>query len=138
MSNPRGAAARPTAVGTRRILVVDDDELILEVAQMSLEAVGGWQVTTASSGQEGLDRAVSDRPDAIVMDVMMPGMDGPTVAVALSQNPVTAHIPIVLLTAMAQTKGKPDLSALPVVGVLGKPFDPMLLPATLASMLGWS
>jgi CheY-like chemotaxis protein len=125
-------------VGTRRVLIVDDDELILEVAQMCLEAVGGWQVTTASSGQEGLDRALSERPDAIVMDVMMPGMDGPTAALALSENPATANIPIVLLTAMAQVKGQPDLSALPVVGILGKPFDPMLLPATLASMLGWS
>jgi CheY-like chemotaxis protein len=138
MSDTRGGAADPTALGTRRVLVVDDDELILEVAQMSLEAVGGWHVTTANSGQEGLERAVSERPDAIVMDVMMPGMDGPTTAVALRENPVTANIPIVLLTAKAQGKGQSDLSALPVVGVLGKPFDPMLLPATLASMLGWS
>ena len=69
---------------------------------MCLEAVGGWQVTTASSGQEGLDRAVSERPDAIVMDVMMPGMDGPTAAVALSKNPATTDIPIVLLTAKAR------------------------------------
>ena len=105
---------------------------------MSLEAVGGWHVTTASSGQEALDRAMTDRPDAIVMDVMMPGMDGTTAAVALSQNPATARIPVVLLTAKAQMKGQSDLSALPVVGVLGKPFNPMLLPAALASMLGWS
>lgn len=121
------------------MLIVDDDELILEVAQMSLQAVGGWQVITASSGQEGLDRAVAERPDAIVMDVMMPGMDGATAAVALSEHPVTADIPIVLLTAKkfgANDQGQ--LSALPVVGVLEKPFDPMLLPATLASMLGWS
>ena len=54
------------------------------------------------------------------------------------ENPVTTGIPIVLLTAKAQGKGQPDLSALPVVGVLSKPFDPMLLPGTLASMLGWS
>ena len=133
-----GAAHGSQEGVARRVLVVDDDELILEVAQMCLEAVGGWQVTTASSGQEGLDRAVSERPDAIVMDVMMPGMDGPTTAVALRENPVTAGIPIVLLTAKAQGKGQPDLSALPVVGVLSKPFDPMLLPGTLASMLGWS
>ena len=138
MSDTRGAAAEPTVAGTRRVLIVDDDELILEVAQMCLEAVGGWQVTTASSGQEGLDRAVSERPDAIVMDVMMPGMDGPTAAVALRDNPATAHIPIVLLTAKAHVTGQSDLTALPVVGILGKPFDPMLLPATLASMLGWS
>lgn len=138
MSDTGGVAAGSKGVGARRVLVVDDDELILEVAQMCLEAVGGWQVTTASSGQEGLDRAVSERPDAIVMDVMMPGMDGPATAVALHENPVTTGIPIVLLTAKAQGKGQTDLSTLPIIGVLSKPFDPMLLPATLSSMLGWS
>ena len=122
----------------RRVLVVDDDELILEVATMSLEMVGGWSVTTAADGQEALDRARVEQPDAIVMDVMMPGMDGTTAALALNQNPATAHIPVILLTAKSQGKGHPDLSALPVVGVLGKPFNPMLLPATLAEMLGWS
>jgi CheY-like chemotaxis protein len=138
MSHDKEGAAAATDGATRHVLVVDDDELILEVAQMSLEAVGGWHVTTANGGQEGLDRAVSERPDAIVMDVMMPGMDGPTTALALRDHPATAEIPIVLLTAKAQVAGQPDLSALPVVGVLAKPFDPMLLPATLAEMLGWS
>ena len=138
MRDSQRATAEAIGSGARRvILVVDDDEDIREVTQMSLEAVGGWQVITASGGQEALDLAVSGHPDAIVMDVMMPGMDGTTAAVALSQNPATAHIPIVLLTAKAQGKGL-DLAALPVVGVLGKPFNPMLLPATLAEMLGWS
>ena len=138
MSGAEPADAVPSAGGQRRILLVDDDEDIREVAQMSLEAVGGWHVSTASSGLEALEMAVSERPDAIVMDVMMPGMDGTTAALALNQNPATAHIPVILLTAKSQGKGHPDLSALPVVGVLGKPFNPMLLPATLAEMLGWS
>lgn len=105
---------------------------------MCLEMVGGWQVTTATSGQQGLDRAAAEHPDAIVMDVMMPGMDGATAAVALSENPVTAGIPIVLLTAKSRAAELSELSDLPVVGVLGKPFDPMTLPSTLAAMLGWS
>ena len=138
MSGTEPADAVLTAAGARRILLVDDDEDIREVAQMSLEAVGGWHVSTASSGLEALEMAVSERPDAIVMDVMMPGMDGTTAAVALSQNPATAHIPVILLTAKSQGKGRPDLSELPVLGVLAKPFNPMLLPATLAEMLGWS
>ena len=137
MSDAEAADAAVTAAGGRRILLVDDDDDIREVAQMSLEAVGGWQVCTASNGLEALELAVTERPDAIVMDVMMPGMDGTTAAVALSQNPATAHIPIVLLTAKTPGRG-PDLSELPVAGVLVKPFNPMLLPSALASMLGWS
>src|SRR6476661_8039317 len=97
----------------RRILVVDDDELILEVAQMSLEMVGGWSVTTAADGQEGLERARADLPDAIVMDVMMPGMDGPTGALALRADPATAGIPIVLLTAKVLAPERAAMAALP-------------------------
>lgn len=122
----------------RRILVVDDDELILEVAQMSLEMVGGWSVTTAADGQEGLERARADLPDAIVMDVMMPGMDGPTAALALRADPATAGIPIVLLTAKVLAPERAAMAALPVAGVLSKPFDPMELPAELSALLGWS
>jgi CheY-like chemotaxis protein len=134
-----GAGALDGQVGGgRRILVVDDDELILEVAQMSLEMVGGWDVTTAGSGQEALTRAQADQPDVIVMDVMMPGMDGPTAARLLSENPATAAIPIVLLTAKVQVAERAALAELPVAGVLSKPFDPMSLPSELAMLLGWS
>ena len=122
----------------RRILVVDDDEDIREVAQMSLEVVGGWTVTTAGDGQQALDLARREQPDAIVMDVMMPVMDGPTAAVALRADPATAGIPVVLLTASVQAAERAALAELPVAGVLGKPFDPMLLPAELSAVLGWS
>jgi CheY-like chemotaxis protein len=122
----------------RRVLVVDDDELILEVATMSLEMVGGWIVTTAADGQEAVDRARAQRPDAIVMDVMMPRMDGPTAALAIRQDPVTAGIPIVLLTASVLAAERAALAELPVAGVLSKPFDPMLLPGQLSAVLGWS
>ena len=131
------ADASPPGI-VRRVLVVDDDELILEVATMSLEMVGGWSVTTAADGQEALDRARAEQPDAIVMDVMMPRMDGPTAAIALRQDPATAGIPIVLLTASVLAAERAALAELPVVGVLSKPFDPMLLPAELSAVLGWS
>ncbi|NYG06140.1 CheY-like chemotaxis protein [Phycicoccus badiiscoriae] len=130
--------AVPNGGAVRRILVVDDDELILEVAQMSLEVVGGWTVVTASDGQQGLELARAEQPDAVVMDVMMPGMDGPTAAVAMRADPATAGIPIVLLTAKIQAADRTAFAELPVNGVLGKPFDPMLLPAELAAILGWS
>ncbi|MGA8978412.1 MAG: response regulator [Pedococcus sp.] len=124
--------------GPRRVLVVDDDELILEVAQMSLSMVGGWEVTTATGGQEALDRCARELPDAVVMDVMMPGMDGSTAAVLISQDPAISHIPVVLLTAKAQAAEDAAKSGLPVVGVLAKPFDPMTLPSQLSAMLGWT
>lgn len=122
----------------RRVLVVDDDELILEVAQMSLELVGGWSVTTAAGGQRGLELARSELPDAIVMDVMMPGLDGPTAARALAADPATAGIPIVLLTAKIQARDRATFADLPIKGVLGKPFDPMRLPGELSELLGWA
>ncbi len=124
--------------GQRRVLVVDDDELILEVAEMSLTMVGGWEVTTATGGQEALDRCARDLPDAVVMDVMMPGMDGSTAALLISQDPAISHIPVVLLTAKAQAAEDAQKSGLPVVGVLAKPFDPMTLPSQLSTMLGWT
>jgi CheY-like chemotaxis protein len=132
------AAAGSLRSVARRILVVDDDDDILEVAQMSLEVVGGWTVTTAADGEQALDRARTEQPDAIVMDVMMPVMDGPTAAVALRADPATAGIPVVLLTASVQAAERAALAELPVAGVLGKPFDPMLLPAELSAILGWS
>ena len=118
--------------------MVDDDEDILEVAQMSLEVVGGWTVTTAGDGRQALDMARREQPDAIVMDVMMPVMDGPTAAVALRADPATAGIPVVLLTASVQAAERAALAQLPVAGVLSKPFDPMLLPAELSAILAWS
>ena len=132
------AEAGSHGVVVRRVLVVDDDEDILEVAQMSLEVVGGWTVTTAGDGQQALDVARREQPDAIVMDAMMPVMDGPTAAVALRADPATAGIPVVLLTASVQPAERAALAELPVAGVLGKPFDPMLLPAELSRLLGWS
>ncbi len=65
-------------MASRRILVIDDEDDIREVAQVRLEMVGGWEVMTARSGREGIDRARSDKPDAILLDVMMPEMDGPS------------------------------------------------------------
>ena len=121
----------------KRILVVDDEDLILEVAQMSLEVVGGWSVTIARSGVEGIAAARSQLPDAIVMDVRMPGMDGPTACQHLHADPCTVDIPIILLTAQVQEADRRAFAGLPIVGVLSKPFDPMLLPSQVSTVLGW-
>ncbi len=93
-----------------RILIIDDEEDIREVAALSLETVAGWEVMVANSGAQGLARASTYQPDAILLDVMMPGMDGPTTFRELRKNPTTAHIPVLLLTAKVQAT---DRSALP-------------------------
>ena len=122
----------------RHLLVVDDEPLILEVAQLSLEMVGGWEVSTATSGLEALSKAATGRPDAILMDVMMPGMDGPTTCRRLADDPQTSDIPVILLTAKVQPSEQRQWALLPVAGVLAKPFDPMRLPTEVEDLLGWS
>ena len=86
-----------------RILIIDDEDDIREVAALSLETVAGWEVAMASSGAQGLARAVEYHPDAILLDVMMPGMDGPSTFRELRKNPATAKIPVLLLTAKVQS-----------------------------------
>jgi CheY-like chemotaxis protein len=119
------------------VLIIDDEEDIRAVAALSLETVAGWEVATANSGAQGLARAESLRPEAILLDVMMPGMDGRATFAALQQNPNTAAIPVVLLTAKTQSSERDQLAAMGVAGLLTKPFDPLTLPGEIAAILGW-
>ena len=122
---------------SHRILIIDDEDDIREVAALSLETVANWQVYTANSGAQGLARAIEHQPDAILLDVMMPGMDGPTTFRELRKNPATAHIPVLLLTAKVQSSDRRRFADLGVQAVLFKPFDPMTLHNQIASALGW-
>ncbi|HSU17338.1 response regulator [Longimicrobium sp.] len=122
---------------SRRILIVDDEDDIREVAQMSLEMVAGWEVIPASSGEEGIRLAAEHRPDAILLDVMMPGMDGPATAQRLGEDAATSAIPIILLTAKVQAADRRRFEGLGVAGVLAKPFDPMDLARQVSASLGW-
>ncbi|MGI8457694.1 MAG: response regulator [Propionibacteriaceae bacterium] len=130
--------ATGTTTATRRVLVVDDDDAIREVAQMALQIVGGWDVTTARNGQEALVKALAEQPDAILLDVMMPDMDGPTTIVHLKADPQTVAIPVILLTAKVQSRDHREWATLDMVGVIAKPFDPMSLAGQMATMLGWT
>ena len=121
----------------RRILIVDDEDDIREVAQMSLEMVAGWEVIPARSGAEGVRLAAAHRPDAILLDVMMPGMDGPATAQKLREQAETASIPVILLTAKVQPADRRRFADAGVAGVLAKPFDPMELAAQVSGVLGW-
>ena len=122
----------------RKVLIIDDEDDIREVDALSLESVAGWEVVTASSGAQGLARAQEHKPDAILLDVMMPGMDGPSTFRELRNNPLTAKIPVLLLTAKVQNSDQRRFADLGVEAVLFKPFDPMTLSAQIASVLGWS
>ena len=122
----------------RRVLIIDDEDDIREVAALSLEAVAGWDVITANSGARGIERAAADHPDAILLDVMMPQMDGPTTFRQMQLNPQTAGIPVVLLTAKVQGVDQRMFASLGVAAVLFKPFDPLTLAAQISSVLGWA
>lgn len=122
----------------KRILIVDDEDDIREVAQVSLELVGQYEVTTAASGRAGVQRARTEQPDAILLDVMMPDLDGPGTLAELRADPATRDIPVVFLTAKTQQADRARLADLGAAGILVKPFDPMKLPGEIAATLRWT
>lgn len=119
------------------MLVVDDDDSIRMVAEVALESVAGWTVLTADGGLAALDIAVLERPEAILLDVMMPGVDGPTTFRRLQANPDTRDIPVILVTAKIGIGDRNTWPDLAVAGVIPKPFDPMTLAAEVSRLLGW-
>jgi two-component system OmpR family response regulator len=118
-----------------KILIVDDEADIRRIARLSLSRVGGMEVVEAASGPEAVQRALAERPEAILLDVMMPGMDGPATLVELRARPELAAIPVLFLTAKAMTAELERLKALGVTAVLTKPFDPMRLAADVREAL---
>lgn len=121
----------------KRILIVDDEADIREVAKLSLELDCNWEVLTAGSGQEGLSMAIQQQPDAILLDMMMPEMDGTATWEALQNHPETQKIPVILLTAKTQPKEQKRYAELGVSAVLSKPFDPITLATHIAKALNW-
>lgn len=122
----------------RKVLIIDDEADIREVATLALELVAGWQVITAASGTEGLILAQAEQPHAILLDVMMPGMDGLGTFEGLKGSGQLSGIPVVFLTAKAQAAEQKKIAALGAAGVLAKPFDPLTLAENLSRTLGWS
>lgn len=120
-----------------RILVVDDEDDIRRVATLSLERVGGWEVVPASSAAEAVAAAEGGGFDAVLLDVMMPDVDGPATLERL--RPILGSgVPVVFLTAKVQPADVERLRGLGATGVLAKPFDPMRLPGELAELLAGS
>lgn len=110
-----------------RILYVEDEPDIQAVARMALEMVGGFEVKVCSSGEEALREAEHFAPDMILLDVMMPGMDGPSTLEALRRNPSLADTPVAFMTAKVQPAEVAHYKSLGARGVIAKPFDPMTL-----------
>ena len=108
------------------MLVVDDDDDVREVTAFALELIGGYEVLAADGGAAALELARLHRPDLVLLDVMMPGMDGPATFRALRADPATAPIPVVLLTAKVQIGLHRDEHD-GLAGVISKPFDPRAL-----------
>ncbi len=114
-----------------RVLLIEDDPDILKLASMALRFDGRFEVLQATSGKDGLVLAERERPDLVVLDVMMPEMDGYETLQHLKANPATAQIPVVFLSARAHEQEAQRGLDMGAVGYLTKPFDPMQLPATL-------
>jgi len=111
----------------KRILCVDDEEDILAVVKLALETVGGFETRQCDSGADALAEAGSFHPDIILLDVMMPQMDGLATLKALRQDPATARIPVIFMTAKVQASEVKQYLDLGAAGVVAKPFDPMEL-----------
>lgn len=122
---------------TKRVLVIDDDDGVREIIQMSLEAVAGWDILPASSGREGIAIAQDKQPDLILLDVMMPEEDGIVVYKQLQANAKTQAIPTILLTAKAQMSERQAFMALGINGVITKPFQATTLAKDITQMLAW-
>jgi CheY-like chemotaxis protein len=123
---------------SKRVLIIDNELYIQEVAQICLETMMGWQVFGASSGLEGLKLAETEQPDVILLDVMMPDMDGPTTFQNLQSNAKTKNIPVILLTAKVQASDRRRYAELGMKSTIAKPFDPLKLADEISKTLGWS
>ncbi len=119
-----------------KILVVDDDPDIRRIAALSLERIGGFRVVLADGAQEALAAAAAGVPDLVLLDVTMPGMDGPETLRALRERPETAQVPVVFFTATSNDADVDRLRALGAVEVISKPFDIAELPRRVRDILG--
>lgn len=120
------------------VLVVDDDDMIRELTQISLEAVAGWHVITADGGLNAISMAKEHHPDAVLLDMMMPDMDGLTTFTHLQADESTSDIPVILFTAKGTVGERQPWDDYAISGMIAKPYDPMTLGNQVAEMLHWT
>lgn len=118
-----------------KVLIIDDEDDIRQIAKFALNKVAEWDVVDSDSAEDGIRLAASERPDAILLDVLMPGMDGPTALAELKKNPATSGIPVVFLTARGLPEEINQLKKQGAAGVITKPFDPMTLAEDMTSII---
>lgn len=121
----------------KRILLIDDEDGARRIIQFSLEAAAGWEVVMAASGIEGMNLAQTEQFDAILLDVMMPDLDGPATFQRLQENPTTQTIPVIMLTAKASPTEHQPLLELGIAGIIIKPFKIPALIAQIRAILNW-
>ena len=119
----------------KRILFVEDEPDIQTIVQIALESIGGFTVEACDSGAQAIDKAADFSPDLILLDVMMPDMDGPVTLKALRELPATASTPIIFMTAKAQPWEIQRFRSLGALDVITKPFDPMTLSDQVAAIV---
>jgi len=121
----------------KSILLIDDEINLAQVVAVCLESFKGWQVAVANSGKEGLRLLETIKPDAILLDVMMPEMDGISVYQNLQNNSETQNIPVIFLTAKVQVSDRERFAQLRIVGTIAKPFEPLKIADQIAELLDW-
>ena len=124
-------------MNVKRILLIDDEEDIRTLAAFCLELETGWKMITASNGREGIAIAEAEQPDAILLDAMMPELDGLQTLEKLQNNRKTKHIPTIFITAKVQASDRRRFYAAGAKGVINKPFDSLTLASQIAGFLGW-
>ncbi len=117
-----------------KILYAEDEPDIQSIAQMSLEMMGGYTLKVCNNGQEALEAAEAFAPDLILLDVMMPSMDGPTALQEMRKIPALANVPVIFMTAKVQNQEVEEYKAMGAIDVIAKPFDPMTLSETILSL----
>ncbi len=122
--------------GGMRVLVVDDSRVIRQLATLALEGVAGWQVRAVESGAEALEVAAAESPEAILLDAVMPDMDGPATLRALRAAAATRDIPVILVTARDSVQDRAEFERLGADGVIPKPFEIQALAGQVSAILG--
>jgi len=122
------------AVPLSKILYVEDEPDIQAIAKLALETIGGFALEVCSSGTEAIEKGPQFQPDLILMDVMMPGMDGPTTLMELRKDVSLSNTPVVFMTAKVQPQEIAEFKELGAIEVIAKPFDPMTLSEQINSI----
>ena len=120
----------------RSVLLIDDEADIRTIGELALSGVGGLEVFLADSGETGLLLAKEKKPDVVLLDVMMPGLDGPSTFERLREDPETASVPVIFMTAKIQKHEVDRYRDLGATGIIAKPFDPMSLADEVKRIAG--